>query len=74
MSKADILVSYVLFIDPFKISRIITGFEQQGFELCEKVKVKALLPQSCPILCNLMDCSPPGSSVMEFSRQEYWSG
>ena len=21
-----------------------------------------------------MDCSPPGSSVMEFSRQEYWSG
>ena len=21
-----------------------------------------------------MDCSPPDSSVMEFSRQEYWSG
>ena len=21
-----------------------------------------------------MDCSPPGSSSMEFSRQEYWSG
>ena len=21
-----------------------------------------------------MDCSLPGSSVMEFSRQEYWSG
>ena len=21
-----------------------------------------------------MDCSPPGSSVMEFSRQEYWNG
>ena len=28
--------------------------------------------QSCPALCNPMDCSPPGS--MEFSRQEYWSG
>ena len=25
-------------------------------------------------LCNPMDCSPAGSSVMEFSRQEYWSG
>ena len=25
-------------------------------------------------LCDPMDCSPPGSSVMEFSRQEYWSG
>ena len=24
-----------------------------------------------PILCNTMDCSPPGS--MGFSRQEYWS-
>ena len=21
-----------------------------------------------------MDCSPPGSSVQGFSRQEYWSG
>ena len=29
--------------------------------------------QSCPTLCNPMDCSPPGSS-MGFSRQEYWSG
>ena len=30
--------------------------------------------QSYPTLCNPMDCNPPGSSVMEFSRQEYWSG
>jgi len=27
--------------------------------------------QSCPALCNPMDCSPPLS--MGFSRQEYWS-
>ena len=42
-----------------------------------------LVTQSCPTLCNAMDCSPPGSSAhgilqaplpMEFSRQEYWSG
>ena len=25
-------------------------------------------------LCNPMDCSPPGSLSMEFSRQAYWSG
>ena len=30
--------------------------------------------QSSLTLCNPMDCSPPGSSVMGFSRQEYWSG
>ena len=29
--------------------------------------------QSCPILCDPMDCSPPGSSAMEFSRQDFWS-
>ena len=25
-------------------------------------------------LCDPMDCSPPGSSSMGFSRQEHWSG
>ena len=30
--------------------------------------------QSCPTLCDPMDCSPPGSFVHGFSRQEYWSG
>ena len=25
-------------------------------------------------LYDLMDCSPPGSLSMEFSRQEHWSG
>ena len=33
-----------------------------------------LVTQSCPAFCNPMNCSPPGSSVHEFSRQEYWSG
>ena len=31
-------------------------------------------PQSCPTLSNPRDYSLPGSSVMGFSRQEYWSG
>ena len=30
--------------------------------------------QSCAALYGPMDHSPPGSSVMGFSRQEYWSG
>ena len=29
--------------------------------------------QSCPTLCDPMDCNPPGFSV-KFSRWEYWSG
>ena len=29
---------------------------------------------SCVWLCNSMDCSPPGSSIPDISRQEYWSG
>ena len=29
--------------------------------------------QSCPTLCDPMDCSLPGSSVHGISRQEYWS-
>ena len=28
----------------------------------------------CLILCNPMHSSPPGSSVMGFSRQECWNG
>ena len=35
----------------------------------------SLVTQSCPTLCDPMDCSPPGSSVHGDSpRQEYWSG
>ena len=30
--------------------------------------------QSCPTLCNPMDCSLPAPLSMGFSRQEYWSG
>ena len=33
-----------------------------------------LIIQSCPTLCNPMDCSPPGSSVHGILWQEYWSG
>ena len=41
---------------------------------CMKVKSESEVAQSCPTLCDPMDCSLPGSSVHGFSRQEYWSG
>ena len=37
------------------------------------VIVVVLIAKSCPTLFDPMDCSPPGSSVHEFFRQEYWS-
>ena len=36
--------------------------------------VCAKLLQSCPSLCNRMDCSPWAPLSMGFFRQEYWSG
>ena len=41
-----------------------------------KVKSESEVAQSCLTLSDPMDCSLPGSSIMDmgFSRQEYWSG
>ena len=41
---------------------------------CMKVKSESEVAQVCPTLSDPMDCSPPGSPSMGFSRQEYWSG
>ena len=30
--------------------------------------------QSCPTLCDPIDCSPPGPPSLGFSKQEHWSG
>ena len=42
--------------------------------VCVCVCVCVLVTQSCPTLCNPMDCSLPGSSVHRIPRQEYWNG
>ena len=34
----------------------------------------AKLLQSCPTLCNPLDCSPPGSSVHGILQARIWSG
>ena len=36
--------------------------------------MKMLVTESCPTLCNPMDCSPPGSSVCGILQAEYWRG
>ena len=36
--------------------------------------MKASVAQSCLTLCDAIYCSPPGSSVYGFSRQDCWSG
>ena len=41
---------------------------------CMKVKSESEVAQSCPTLSDPMDCSPPGSPSLGFSRQEHWSG
>ena len=38
------------------------------------VRVRAQSLQSCPTVCDPMDCSPPGSSVHGILQGEYWSG
>ena len=38
------------------------------------VKSESEVAQLCRTLSDPMDCSPPGSSSMGFSRQEHWSG
>ena len=44
-----------------------------GLCVCVCVCV-CVLAQSCPTLCDPMDCSPLGSLSMEYSKQEHWSG
>ena len=36
--------------------------------------MRAKLFQSCPTLCDHMNCSLPAPLILGFSRQEYWSG
>ena len=39
-----------------------------------KVESESEVAQSCPTLCDPMDCAYQAPPSMGFSRQEYWSG
>ena len=42
--------------------------------VCARACTRAKLLQSCLTLCNPMDYSPPGASLLGILQQEYWSG
>ena len=44
------------------------------FEANMSLYYAVLCAQLCPTLHYPLDCSPPGPSGVEFSRQEYWDG
>ena len=45
-----------------------------GVNTCQVIMCVYKSLQSCLTLCDPVECSPPGSLSMGFSRQEYWSG
>ena len=67
ISKWDFMGGRGLFIVGTRLWAIFV-FSTNVKQKCVKVKVA----QSCPPLCDPMDCQTPLSE--EFSRQEYWSG
>ena len=50
--------------------------QQRPIQHCKAImkKVKVLVTHSYQTLCDHLDCSPPGSLSLGFSRQAYWSG
>ena len=52
---------------------VIWAINRKGL-YCAAAATAAKLLQSCPILCNPIDGSPPGSPSLGFSRQGHWSG
>ena len=48
-------------------------YESIEFCLLHNSLCVCIQSQSCPALCDPVDCSPPVPFSVEFSRQEYWS-
>ena len=57
----------------YKANFLLLSTKIPGMCVCACVRACVLVAQSCPSLCDPTDCSPPGSSIHEFSVQEYWS-
>ena len=75
MKKAP--VRYIL-VKFFNIKEIKCSYKNLGIK--SRISNKKVwhrfssVTQSCPTLCDAMDCSSPGSSVHGILQQEYWSG
>ena len=64
-SKASILWCSAFFMVQLSHLYMTTGPHSES---------ESEIAQSCPTLCNPVDCRPPGSSIHGYPRQEYWSG
>ena len=73
------IMEYYSAIKRNEVLRHATVYQQKDHILYDSIymeyllELKVLVLQSCPTLCNPMNCNLPGSSVHGFPRQEYWS-
>ena len=69
------IYSYNCYKEPYKIGTIIVHFTDEDTEVyttCVCVCVYCML--SCPALCDPWTVAHQAPLLMEYSRQEYWSG
>ena len=64
----------VIFTGPLVFTEIYRKVSTFSFAALFARCLHAKSLQSCPTLCDSMDCSPSGSSVHGLPRQEYWNG
>ena len=73
-------LSYMYLSSPSKQLEFSESLNRSNLVLCYLFTLVASLLlhakslQSCLTLCDPMDCGPPGSLSIGYSRQEYWSG
>ena len=58
----------------FKIKPVLTYILKIVMYICVYNIPEVSVTQSCPTLCDPVDCSLQASLSLEFSRQEHWSG
>ena len=61
-------------VSEIDLSKEIREFVNREKRIKISLKIETEVAQSCLTLCDPMDCSLPGSSIMGFPRQEYWNG
>ena len=67
-------ILYYIYIYLVTLAFVLPYFSNLDICVHMYVCVCLLFLQSCLTLCNPLDCSPPGSCVLGFSKQGYWSG
>ena len=71
------VASFILYLSPFSFCKSVGILASTSvwwflYRPCGCVRACSVI-QLCPVLCNSVDCGPPGSSVRGILQQEYWS-